>query len=188
MDVAPHNSGDMGRLRQLVRTERNAKQRDRYRSVLLALEGLTEPEIRMRTARSRGFIQRWAYAYRDGGIGAIVAKKPPGQPSKLAPADKAELKRLLDRPGAPRRGRDVQAIVAERFGVKYSLRGALLLLHRLGYEPLKPRPVNPKKDPASEAAWLQEAPLLSRACANSTPTSKSKSGSRTKADSDKKDA
>ena len=82
MEVTAYQSQDVSRLRELARKERGAKQRDRYRAVLLALEGLTEPEIRTRTARSRGFIQRWVYAYRDGGIEAIAAKKPPGQPPR----------------------------------------------------------------------------------------------------------
>lgn len=188
MDVTAHGAQDADRLRELVRKERNAKQRDRYRAVLLALEGQTEPEIRTRTDRSRGFIQRWVYAYRDGGIAAIAAKKPPGQPPKLAAEAHGRLQELLDEPGAPRRGRDVQQLLADEFGVTYSVRGALLLLHRLGYEPLRPRPVNPKKDPAAEAQWGRQAPLLSRASGTDTPTSRSNSGSRTKADSDRKDA
>jgi len=188
MQVSLHCPEELVTLGQLVRKEPNAKQRDRYRAVLLALEGLGEPEIRLRLNRSRGFIQRWVYAYRDNGIGALRAKKPTGQPPKLPRDREAELKELLDQPGGPRRGRDVANLLHERFGVTYSVRGALLLLHRLGYEPLKPRPVNPKKNPVAEAQWLQAAPLLSSGFEIDTPTSASKSGSRTKAASDRRDA
>jgi transposase len=188
MQVSFHRPEELVTLRQLVRKESNAKQRDRYRAVLLALEGLSEPEIRLRLSRSRGFIQRWVYAYRDNGIGGLRARKPTGQPPKLPRDREAELKKILDQPGGPRRGRDVADLLQERFGVTYSVRGALLLLHRLGYEPLKPRPVNPKKDPVAEAQWLQVAPLLSSGFEIDTPTSASKSGSRTKAASDRRDA
>ena len=188
MHVTPHCPGDLAQLQKRVRREGNAKQRDRYRVVLLALEGLTEPQIRTRTARSRGFVQRWVYAYRDGGIPAITAKKPTGQPPKLPREKELEFQRLMEQPGAPRRGRDIQHLLRSHFGVSYSLRGAVLLLHRLGYVPLKPRPVNPKKDPAAEEHWRGAAPLLSSASARITPTSKSKSGSRTKADSARRDA
>jgi hypothetical protein len=61
------------------------------------------------------------------------------------------------------------------------------LLHRLGVAPLKPRPVNPKKDPDAEEHWRGAAPLLSSASESSTPTRRSKSGSRTKADSARRD-
>lgn len=188
MQVSLHRPEELVTLGQLVQKEPNAKQRDRYRAVLLALEGLSEPEIRLRLSRSRGFIQRWVYAYRDNGIGALRARKPTGQPPKLPRDREAQLKELLDQPGGPRRGRDVANLLQERFGVTYSVRGALLLLHRLGYEPLKPRPVNPKKNPVAEAQWLQAAPLLSSGCEIDTPTSASKSGSRTKAASDRRDA
>lgn len=188
MQVSFHRPEELVTLRQLVQKEPNAKQRDRYRAVLLALEGLSEPEIRLRLSRSRGFIQRWVYAYRDNGIGGLRAKKPTGQPPKLPRDREAELKELLEKPGGPRRGRDVADLLQERFGVTYSVRGALLLLHRLGYEPLKPRPVNPKKNPVAEAQWLQAAPLLSSGFKIDTPTSPSKSGSRTKAASGRRDA
>lgn len=188
MEVSLGGRKDLSILRERVRQESNAKQRDRYRAVVLALEGRSEPEIRLRLGRSRGFIQRWVYAYRDQGINGLKAKKPHGQPPKLPRDREAELKTLLDQPGAPRRGRDVAALLKAQFGATYSVRGALLLLHRLGYAPLKPRPVNPKKDPAAEAQWLQATPFLSKPSGPNTPTSPSKCGSRTKAASGRKDA
>jgi len=188
MEVSPRSPKELSLLRKLVGKESNAKQRDRYRAVVLALEGRSEPEIRQCLGRSRGFIQRWVYTYRDRGLGGLVAKKPHGQPPKLARHREAEFKAVLDQPGAPRRGRDVAALLKDKFGATYSVRGALLLLHRLGYAPLKPRPVNPKKDPAAEADWLRSAPLLSRRCKPTTRTRPSKCGSRMKADSGKKDA
>jgi transposase len=172
MDVTLHDRKDLSRLRRCVQKEANAKQRDRYRVVLLALEGKTEPEIRLRTDRSRGFIQRWVYAYREAGLDGLKVRKPPGKPPKLSNEQHQEFRALLDQPNAPRRGVDVQALLADHFGVNYSLRGAVLLLHRLGYEPLQPRPVNPKKDPEAEAAWKQTAPLLSKPSETNTPTSK----------------
>ena len=45
MDEKPHDSADLNELRRWIRTERKAKQRDRYRVVLLALEGLTTAAI-----------------------------------------------------------------------------------------------------------------------------------------------
>lgn len=188
MDVSLHDRKDLSRLRRRVRHETNAKQRDRYRVVLLALEGKTEPEIRWRTDRSRGFIQRWVYAYREAGLDGLKVRKPPGKPPKLSNEQHQEFRTLLDQPDAPRRGVDVQALLADQFGVNYSLRGAVLLLHRLGYEPLQPRPVNPKKDSETEAAWKQTAPLLSKPSETNTPAGKSKCGSRTNAGSARRDA
>lgn len=188
MEVLLRGRQDLSILRERVRTESNAKQRDRYRAVVLALEGFSEPEIRLRLGRSRGFIQRWVYAYRDQGIDGLKVKKPHGQPPKLPRHREAELQALLKQPGAPRRGRDVAALLKAQFGATYSVRGALLLLHRLGYGPLKPRPVNPKKDPEAEARWLEAAPFLSSPSGTDTPASRSKCGSRMKAGSGRRDA
>jgi hypothetical protein len=54
------------------------------------------------------------------------------------------------------------------------------LRHRLGLEPLRPRPVHRKNDPQAMQQFLDDAPLLSNASVSNIPTNKSKSGSRTK--------
>jgi cellobiose phosphorylase len=74
----------------------NAKQRDRFRAVVLALEGKMEPEIRRMLHRSRGFIQRWVYAYRDRGISGLFPQSPPGKPSKLTNLQREQLKASLE--------------------------------------------------------------------------------------------
>ena len=188
MDVALRRSDDLKTLETLYRRERNAKQRDRYRVVLLALKGMTAPEIRQRVDRSRTFVQTWVYAYRDHGIAGIAVKKQTGQPTKLPRDQEPAFLEMLAQSDRPLRGRDMVAILEESFGVTYTLQGAYDLLHRLGYTSLKPRPVNPKKDPAAEAQWLQASPLLSKPSERNILASKSKSGSRTKRGSAKRDA
>lgn len=188
MNVEPHDSDDLQELRRRIRKEPNAKQRDRYRAVLLALEGQTTGAIQERLDRSKNFVQRWTYAYRDGGLDAVIAKKPPGIAPKLPRGQEQRFLERVDRTGAILRGRDIVALLEEEFGVRYTLQGAYDLLHRLGYEPLKPRPVNPKKKAEDEQAWKISAPLLSRPCATPIPTRPSRCGSRTNAASDKKDA
>ena len=188
MDVTPHELTDLDKLRRRIRKEANAKQRDRWRAVLLALEGKTTAEIMDKLGRSKNFVQRWVYFYRDCGLERIRPLKQTGQPPKL-PRDQEQA--FLDRLDSdPRilRGVDIQEILREQFGATYSLNGAYELLHRLGYEPLKPRPVNPKKKPEDEQAWKDSAPFLSRPSKPPTRTKRSKSGSRTSADSDRKDA
>ena len=167
MEVFAHHTEDVGELRRRVRREKNAKQRDRYRAVLLALEGRPASEIVEKLSRSRNFVQRWVYAYRDGGLSAIRITPQPGRPTKLPRRHEQALLDRLRQDGRILRGRDIMAILEREFGVCYSLPGAYDLLHRLGYEPLKPRPVNPKKDADDEAVWKQAAPLLSRSSGRS---------------------
>jgi transposase len=187
MDVTAHELTDLDKLRRRIRKEANAKQRDRWRAVLLALEGKTTSEIMDKLGRSKNFVQRWVYFYRDHGLARIRPLKQTGQPPKL-PRDQEQA--FLDRiEKDPRilRGADIQDLLREQFGATYTLNGAYALLHRLEYVPLKPRPVNPKKKAEAEQAWKDSAPFLSSPSKPPTPTQRSKSGSRTSADSDRKD-
>lgn len=168
MNVSPHQLTDQDELRRRIRRETDAKQRDRWRAVFLALEGKTTAEIMDKLGRSKNFVQRWVYFYRDHGLERVRPIKQPGKPPRLPrelhPA-------FLDRINSSERilrGRDIVELLREEFAVVYSLNGAYELLHRLGYEPLRPRPVNPKKDPQEEQAWKHNAPLLSRRSARCT--------------------
>lgn len=162
MNVSLHQLTDQDKLRRRIRRETDAKQRDRWRAVLLALEGTITVEIMDKLGRSKNFVQRWVYSYRDHGLERVRPIKQPGKPPLL----RRELHQaFLDRINHNERilrGRDIVELLREEFGVVYSLNGAYGLLHRLGYEPLRPRPVNPKKDPQEELAWKHNAPLLSR--------------------------
>jgi transposase len=188
MNIVPQSLRDPDELRRRIRTEHKAKQRDRYRAVQLALAGYTAPQIAEKIGRSRRFVQRWVYTYRDAGLNAVVATRQTGQPTKLPRHQEKVFLHHLTTEQRILRGRDITRILEKHFGVTYTVQGAYDLLHRLGYEPLKPRPVNPKKDPQAEEAFKQASPLLSRPSSGVTATRKSKCGSRMNADSDKKDA
>ena len=84
MDIEAHQPGDIDEFKRRIRVEPNAKQRDRYRAAVLAIEGMETRAIIQALGRSRGFVQRWAYVYRDHGIDAIAPKPPPGARPKLA--------------------------------------------------------------------------------------------------------
>jgi transposase len=138
--------------------------------------------------RSKNFVQRWVYFYRDHGLERVRPLKQTGQPPKLPRDQEQAFLDQIDRAPGILRGADIQEILREQFGATYSLSGAYELLHRLNYEPLKPRPVNPKKKAEDEQAWKENAPLLSSPSGPTIRTKRSKSGSKTNADSDKKDA
>jgi transposase len=79
MNVTERRSGDLAILRRLVRKERDAEQRNRYRVTLLAIEDREINHIADSTGCSRRFVQRWDYAYRDEGLEAIAPKPRPGR-------------------------------------------------------------------------------------------------------------
>ena len=184
MRVDWKDAADERRLVELVAATSNAKQRDRYRVVLIAGAGLgTERELeRERIAsavgRSRQFVDQWVGRYRGGGIAALTPKRQPGAARRLSPGQEAELCAMLEA-GPPEEegiaaynGPILRERIEQRFKTVYSLNGVYKLLHRLGYNDLVPRPRHPDTDPAAQeafkktscrSAWLGSAPI--------TPTS-----------------
>lgn len=186
MQITPHHPEDLEQLRQRSQQERDAKQRDRYRAVVLALESHSAPEIARTLARSRRCVQLWVYAYRDHGPEGLRPKRQSGCPSKL-PIEKQPSfrERLLAGPTeadgvCTLRARDIRRILQQEFGVEYTVAGVYDLLHRLGFSCLAPRPRHRKNDPAQMQQWVEQAPLLSRPQPNSTPAARSRSGSKMK--------
>lgn len=59
MRVTEREPGDIAELTRLARVETKALQRDRYRAVLLALEGKEAVEIAIAVGRSRRSVQDW---------------------------------------------------------------------------------------------------------------------------------
>lgn len=164
MKVILREKWDLGQLQQLIRGENNAKQRDRYRAVLLAAQGddgveLHRTQIAARLGRSRQFVDEWVKRYRQGGIDALRPKKQPGKRPHLSDTQRQELMARLDAgPLADSgkstfTGRDIQKHIEQHFGVLYSLNGVYELLHRLGYSWLSPRPRHPQSDPAAQESF-----------------------------------
>ena len=84
MDVQPRNKHDVERLQILVSKERQAKQRDRYRIAVLALQGLEALQIADKVGYSRQTVQQWVYRYRDEGLDGLRERPRSGQPKKLS--------------------------------------------------------------------------------------------------------
>lgn len=165
MKVDWTDAADAGRLRELIAKEPNAKQRDRYRVVLIAGEGLAgRPEVGRETiaaavGRSRQFVDEWVGRYRRGGIEALTPKRQPGAAPKLTPEQRRELGAMIEAGPSPDEGIAayngpiLRERINERFGVLYSLPGLYALLHRLGYNDLMPRPHHPDTDPVALEAF-----------------------------------
>lgn len=168
MLIEERTEGDLQRLVQLARREKRAEQKDRLMAAALAIEKLETDDIQKALGRSRGFVQRWAYACRDGGIEVLKDKPRGGSKPKLAREHEARLKARIDAGPTEKdkvctlRGRDVQRIIREEFGVEVSLNAAYRTLHRMGYSCLAPRPRHEKQDLAAQKKFKEEfAPPLS---------------------------
>jgi transposase len=167
MRVIEREPGDVAELGRRARAETHALRRDRYRAVLMALDGKEAEEIAAALGRARRSVQDWAYAYRDGGVDAVQPKRRGGREPKLPRDREDELRARLDAGPRPSdgvctlRGKDVVRILEAEFGVRYTLAGAYELLERLGYSCLTPRPRHERADPAAVERFRSDAPLLS---------------------------
>lgn len=167
MLIVERMPGDADELRRRAATERDARRRDRWRAVLMAVEGREAAVIAAALGRSRRSVQDWAYAYRDGGIDAVQPKPRTGRVAKLSPQQEAALRARLDAgPTADDgvctlRGRDVVRILKAEFGVVHTLGSIYGVLRRVGYSSLSPRPRHRKNDKAAMEKFAREdAPLL----------------------------
>jgi transposase len=168
LHIIERQPGDVAELQRRAVAERDALRRDRYRAVLLALEGREAARIAEALGRARRSVQDWAYAYRDGGVDGIQPARRKGRTPKLPRDREADLAARLDAGPRPEdggvctlRGRDVVRILEREFLVKYTLGGVYELLERIGYSCLAPRPRHEKGDPAEQQRFREHAPLLS---------------------------
>lgn len=168
MDVRERAVGELLELKRRAGRERDALKRDRLRAVIAAIEGDDAPTIARVLGRSRRQVQRWVYAYRDGGIDAVHPPARCGRMPAIRGARAEALKARLDAGPSPAdkvctlRGKDVQRIAREELGVDLSLNAVYATLRRLGYSCLSPRPRHEKQNPAAQKTFAEEAaPLLS---------------------------
>jgi transposase len=167
LHITERQAGDVAELQRRAAAERDALRRDRYRAVLMAMEGREATEIAAALGRARRSVQDWAYAYRDGGVNAVQPARRKGREPRLPRERETELMARLDAGPRPEdgvctlRGRDVVRILEREFLVTYTLAGAYELLDRLGYSCLAPRPRHEKGDPAAQQRFREHAPLLS---------------------------
>jgi transposase len=186
MKVNWRSAADEQQLAGLVASAANAKQRDRYRVVLIAGRGLGgQPELEREqiaaaVGRSRQFVDQWVGRYRRGGIDALVPNRQPGAARRLDAGQEAALRAMLEAGPAPEdgiaayNGPILREQIRQRFGKVYSLNGIYKVLHRLGYNDLVPRPRHPDTDPAALAAFKKKScPSVWLSSRPSTPTSAS---------------
>jgi len=168
MHVREREAGDGATLRRWALREKNAAQKDRFMGVALAIEGMQTHAIQSVLGRSRGFVQRWVYAYREDGIQALHEKPRGGSVPKIHGENRARLKARIDAgPTAADkvctlRGKDIQRIAGEELGATVSLTSVYRTLHAMGYSCLAPRPRHEKQDLAAQKKFKERsAPFLS---------------------------
>jgi transposase len=184
MHVHPHRTADQ--LADLIRGEPRAKLARRLAAVRLAVLGRTAAQVAAEVLLSERQVRTWVARYNTGGPDALADRPGRGRKAPLTPDQEDRLKnRLRAGPTAADgvctlRGADVRRILRVEFGAARSLQATYDLLHRLGFEPLRPRPRHPRADPAAQDRFKKASPTGSPRPRRPTPGSGSRCGSRTR--------
>lgn len=174
------------RLQQLADRESRADMAKRLRTVLLAKQGFTAPEIATCAGFSRRSVQEWVARYNHEGLTGLETKSGRGRKGPLPPQEAERLKQRIDAGPLPEdgvctlRGRDIQRILHQEFGQLRSLNAVYGLLHQLGYSPLAPRPQHPQADPAAQDEFKKSSASDWRTSGLNIPIADCRSSTRTK--------
>jgi transposase len=184
MRVEPHHTPDQ--LAELIRTQPRAKVARRLTAVRLALLGHTASDAAARVLLSERQVRAWVARYNVGAVEALADRPGRGRKRALTGGEEERLKdRLRAGPAeadgvCTLRGEDVRRILEGEFGVVRSLQAVYDLLHRLGFEPLRPRPRHPRVDPDAAARFKKASPTGSPRSPRPAPATGSRCGSRTR--------
>jgi transposase len=184
MHVEAHDTAEQSADR--IRAEPRARVARRLMAVRLALLGRTAGRVAAEVLLSRRQVRTWVARDNADGADALADRPGRGRKGPLTAEQEARLKdRLRAGPTASDaacafHGEDVRRILRDELGVVRSLRATYDLLHRLGFEPLRPRPRHPAADASAQEAFKRASPAGSPRSRRPIPASASRPGSRTR--------
>ena len=185
MRVEPRHTPE--ELAALARAAPSGRVARRLQAVRLAMLGATAEAVGPQVLLSGRQVKTWVARYNAGGAESLDDRPGRGRKPPLTPEQEARLRgRLLAGPtGADGgvcalRGADVRRILEAEFGVRRCLQAVYDLLHKLGLEPLRPRPAHPGADPEARESFKKVSPSSSPGCGPSAPPRASRSGSPTR--------
>jgi transposase len=152
-------------LRRLAAATKNANQSRRLLSIAAVLDGMSRTDAARIGGMDRQTLRDWVHRFNERGPDGLKDSWSKGNPPRLSAAQQAELARLVET-GPDRavhgvvrwRRVDLQAVIAERFGVAYHERTVGKILHQLGFSHISPRPRHPAQDERIMAEFKKTSP------------------------------
>lgn len=133
--------------------EANHVVKSRLQIILFLREGKTQREVSTELRISTGIVPFWKRRFETGGIKSLKNKKGRGRKSILNEMQLKELSSAVDKGmlmnDGYRRGlktKDVKEFIQHKFGVSYTSRNCLKILHKRGYTLKVPRPRNKSRN------------------------------------------
>jgi len=155
-------------LRLLARRAEDAGQVRRLLALAAVLDGMSREEAAMIGAMDRQTLRDWAHRFNEEGPDGLINAKAPGPPPKLSPAQRQELKRIVESKPDPAtdgvvrwRCVDLRRIIKQRFDVDLDEVSIGRALKELGFAHVSPRPQAPKQNPQATADFKKTFPAWS---------------------------
>ena len=152
-------------LRREAACTHNADAARRMLALALVLEGKSRTEAARICGMDRQTLRDWVHRYNAEGLAGLADRPHPGRTPRLSPAQMADLEAIVEtgpdptRDGVVRWRRiDLQAVIAQRFGIAVHERTVGKLLRKLDFAKLSVRPQHPQADPEAQAAFKKTSP------------------------------
>jgi transposase len=152
---------DGGGLSQLGRVRREGV---RLEAAWMFEQGVAATQIAVQLRVTTKSVYQWRRRWAAGGQGALASKGPGGSACRLSPVQLDKLRAALEA-GPAVYGWDedqrwtlarVATLIGRLFHVRYTLRGASYLLHRIGFSPQVPKHRAVERDEKAIAVWRTE--------------------------------
>ena len=152
-------------LRRAAARSRDAQATRRMLALALVLEGVDRKTAAQTCGMDRQTLRDWVHRYNAEGLAGLSHHRGAPRPRRLDPDQMSELTAWLEAGPDPAadgvvrwRRQDLQARIAERFGVELHERTVGKYLAALGYRRLSVRPRHPKTDPEAQEAFKKTLP------------------------------
>jgi len=123
---------------KLIQKEKNARMKLKLLALLHFHEGKSRYQIAEYLKVSRTSVNKWISSYLTYGLDGLKEKKHTGRPACLTEKQMQQLSRYIKHRATTRntdklQGSDIQAYIADNFGVDYEISNIYRILDRLGY-------------------------------------------------------
>ncbi len=148
-------------VRRLAREASDTGQVRRLLAIAAVYEGMSREDAARIGGMDRQTLRDWVHRFNDEGAAGLVNRPVPGHPRRLTSEQEAQLAKVVEAgPGSAGLGQlarwrciDLQALIHERWGVRYHERTIGKLLDRLGFSHITPRPRHYRQDEAAMEAF-----------------------------------
>jgi transposase len=145
----------------LARQEPSGRRRLRYIALAHIKDGKSPTETALALRVTSRAVTRWLKWFADDGVGRLAGIPHYWSAQRLPKVQEDAFRQAVEqlqhsRGGGRVRGEEIRQLLAEQFGVVYTLNGVYELLKRLDMAWISVRSVSPNADPAKQAEFKKK--------------------------------